>query len=247
MILEQFSREVTRLIASLAVQQQAVLEDAAQAVSDAISNHHSVFAFGCSHSGLLVQEIYYRAGGLMLVNPLFGPGMNLAIDPPLLTSDMERVPGLAARILDNSALGSQDLLVVVSSSGRNAVPVEMAEGAKRRGASVVAVTSLAYTQAVASAAPSGRRLFEVADWVLDNGAPLGDAVLEIPGLDAPMGPVSTITGAFLLQALMAMAAERLVAKGVDVPVFRSGNIDGARARNEAVFQQYAAQIHYRLR
>lgn len=246
MILDQFSKEVTRLIASLAARQQGVLEAVAQAMSDAIVGHHSVFAFGCSHSGLLVQEICYRAGGLMLVNPLFGPGMNLATDPPLLTSDMERLPGLADRILDNSALGAGDLLIVVSSSGRNAVPVEMAEGARRRGASVVAVTALAYTQAVASAAPSGRRLFEVADWVLDNGAPLGDAVLEIPGLDAPMGPVSTITGAFLLQALMAMVAEQLVARGADVPVFRSGNIDGARAQNEAVFQRYASQIHYRL-
>lgn len=244
MLLDTFSELVVSKIRALAESQRDMMERVAAAMAETVEAEGSLFVFGCSHSGLLAQDIYYRAGGLMLVNLISGPGMHLETDPPLLTSDMERMPGLAARILAHTALKKGDLLLVVSTSGRNAVPVEMAEEAKNRGARVVALTSVAYTDAVASHAPSGRRLFEAADFVLDNGAPLGDAGLAVPGVDVPMGPLSSITGTFLLHALMAMTAERLAARGREAPVFRSGNLDGGREYNEAMFRRYHDQIHY---
>jgi uncharacterized phosphosugar-binding protein len=247
MVLDEWTTGVVELLTSLSRSQAATLDAVADRMVTAIAEGHSIFAFGCSHSGLLVQEIYYRAGGLAVINPLFGPGMDLVTDPPLLTSDMEKTPGLARLILDHSPLTSGDLLIVVSTSGRNAVPVEMAEEGRRRGATIVALTSLAYSQSVDSRAPSGRRLFEVADFVLDNGAPPGDALLTLPGVPMPVAPVSTITGAFLLQALVALVAERLGARGLPVPVFQSGNLDAGRRHNEAVLSRHRHQIHYPLR
>ncbi|MGC8488815.1 MAG: sugar isomerase domain-containing protein [Clostridia bacterium] len=244
MLLETFASLVTDRIRTLADEQQTLMEQIADAMADTVAARGSLFVFGCSHSGLLAQDVFYRAGGLMLVNLISSPGMDLATDPPLLTSDMERMPGLAACILDHTPLGAGDLLLVISTSGRNAVPVEMAEQARARGARVVALTSVAYTSAVESHAPSGRRLAEVAHFVLDNGAPVGDAALPVPGLDTAMGPLSSITGTFLLHALMAMTVERLQSRGVDAPVFRSGNLDGGREYNEAMFRRYHDQIHY---
>jgi uncharacterized phosphosugar-binding protein len=246
-ILDEFGERMSQLITALASSQREAIVAVASQVEATVVAGHSLFAFGCNHSGLLVQDLYYRAGGCMLVNPLWGPGMNLQTDPPLFTSDMERMPGLAQRILDHSPLSAGDLLFVVSTSGRNTVPVEMAEKAKERGAVVVALTSLAYTHSVTSAAPSGRRLFEVADYVLDNGAPAGDALLTLSGLEVPVAPVSTITGSFVLHAVMAVALESMAAHGLTVPVFRSGNLEGGREHNQAVFRQYASQIHYPLR
>jgi uncharacterized phosphosugar-binding protein len=244
LLLEAFSEMVTKRIQELTSRQAGVIGQVADIMADTAVAGGSLFVFGCSHSGLLAQDIYYRAGGLMLVNLIAGPGMDLTQDPPLLTSDMERLPGLAARILAHTALQTGDLLLVISTSGRNAVPVEMAEEARERGARVVAMTSLAYATAVTSHAPSGRRLHEVADFVLDNGAPVGDAALNVPGVEAPMGPLSSITGTFLLHALCALTALRLAERGIAAPVFLSGNLDGGREYNEAMFRRHHAQIHY---
>ncbi len=244
MLLETFSEIVIGKIEDLTRRQAGPLQQVADVMAATAEARGSLFVFGCSHSGLLAQDIYYRAGGLMLVHLIAGPGMDLTKDPPLMTSDMERLPGLSARILAHTPLKAGDLLLIISTSGRNAVPVEMAEEAKARGAVVVAMTSLDYASSVASQAPSGRRLHEVADYVLDTGTPIGDAALSVPGVEAPMGPLSSITGTFLLHALCALAAECLAARGVPVPVFRSGNLDGGREYNEAMFRRYHTQIHY---
>lgn len=244
MLLDTYKEILTGLIDELAVSQGDTLESAARILRDTVKSGHSIFGFGCNHSSLLIQEIYYRAGGFMLINPLFAPGMHLEVQPPLVTSDMESLPGLARVVLDNSPLGEGDVLLIVSTSGRNAVPVEMAEGAKARGAKVIALTSLKYSSGVKSRAPSGQCVPDVADLVLDNGAPAGDAALSIKGLPVPMGPVSTVTGAFLLNTLVARTVELLVEEGLEAPVFRSGNLDQGRAYNEALLARYANQIHY---
>lgn len=244
MIWNTYHDVLTHLLDDLESSQGPAIEQAAHVLRDTIMAGHSIFAFGCNHSSLLVQEIYYRAGGFALVNPLFAPGVHLEVEPPLVTSDMESLPGLAEIVLKHSALAAGDVLLVVSTSGRNAVPVEMAERAKARGAYVIALTALAYGQQSESRAPSGHRLHEIADLVFDNKVPPGDAALPIPGSSAIMGPVSTVAGAFLLNALMARTVEILVAEGLEAPVFKSGNLDSGREYNEALFRRYDQQIHY---
>jgi uncharacterized phosphosugar-binding protein len=133
-------------------------------------------------------------------------------------------------------------LVVISNSGRNAVPVEMAIEARRRGIPVVAVTSLAYSRQVTSRQASGKKLYEVADVVIDNCAPWGDATVKLPGVPQPVGPLSTVAGAALMQAVMVGVAERLVGKMDPVPVFWSGNLDGVTENNWKLMDPYRGRV-----
>lgn len=231
------------LTAALA-ERRAALETAAGLLADRLLAGRSFFAFGCNHSHLLVDEIFYRAGSLVPVNPIEVPGLRLDTASPLTGSDLEKLTDLARRVLDHTPLGAGDVLLVVSTSGRNTVPVEMAEQGRRRGAAVVALTSVAYAESEPSLAPSGRKLHQVADVILDSGAPAGDAALAVPGVPAAMGPVSTIVGAALLHAWMARTAEMLAARGMEPPVFRSANQPGGSAWNRAALDRLGAQIHW---
>jgi len=224
--------------------QRPSLEAAAEALAGALAAGRSFFAFGCNHSRLLVDELFYRAGSLVPVNPIDVPGLRLDTPSPLTGSDLEKLPGLARRVLDHTPLGQGDVLLVVSTSGRNTVPVEMAEEGKARGAWIVALTSLAYAVSQPSLAPSGRRLHEVADVVLDHGAPPGDAALAVPGVGPAMGPLSTILGAALLHGWMARTAELLAERGVEPPVFQSANQPGGGDWNRALLARWEAQIHW---
>ncbi|MDZ4159445.1 MAG: sugar isomerase domain-containing protein, partial [Anaerolineaceae bacterium] len=140
-------------------QEMPALDQAANLLADAIEQGKCIFAFGCSHSSLPIQDLVYRAGGLMLINPIYGPGIT-AMDtrPPTLGSDIEKLSGYAKLLLDNSPIQRDDVLILVSVSGRNAVPIEMAQLARERGIRVIGVTSRAYTGAVESRHPSGKKI-----------------------------------------------------------------------------------------
>ncbi|MDG0810453.1 sugar isomerase domain-containing protein [Cohnella rhizosphaerae] len=136
------------------------------------------------------------------------------------------------------------MLIVASVSGRNDVPVEMALWARDQGITVVALTSVAYSEAVTSRHASGRRLFEIADMILDLMCPEGDAVLDIAGLPVKTGAISTVTGITIMHAVVSETLRLLVARGMTPPVFMSGNRDGGDAYNQALLARYRTQIHY---
>src|SRR5512139_1353538 len=155
---KQYLDKTIELLARIRDEEQGALDEAARIIADAVEGGHCIFAFGCTHSSLPIQDIVYRAGGLMLVNPIFGPGIAaLDTQPSTISSAMERLPGLAHVILDNSPAKTGDVLILVSVSGRNAVPVELAAAAKERGLRVVGVTSREYSGAVTSRHPSGKK------------------------------------------------------------------------------------------
>jgi uncharacterized phosphosugar-binding protein len=162
--------------------------------------------------------------------------------PITRTSHLERLPGFAEVVLRDLPIRGGDVLLVVSVSGRNAVAVEMCTGARERGAQVVALTSLPYSQSVAARGED--RLFEVADIVLDLGGHVGDAAIKLDGLDQPVGPTSTAVGSAILHGLMVEVAARLLARGIQPPVFRSGNLDGADERNAALMKAYHGRLSY---
>jgi uncharacterized phosphosugar-binding protein len=216
-----------RAVASSAAQLETIAAAGAR-VADALVAGHRVLAFGTGHSHLIAEEVFARAGGLRRVEAVLEPSMMLH-EGPAKSSALERLPGYAAVLVEQAGVGAGDLVLVVSSSGRNAVPVEFAEESHRRGATVVAVTSIRHSAAVPSRAPSGARLMEVADLVLDNAAPVGDATVPLPGRAERVGPVSTVTGALLVQAVMAEAAYLLAVRGEDPEVLVSFNVDGQPA------------------
>ena len=197
---------------------------AGKVIADAIAQGGTLHIFGTGHSHTLAEELYVRAGGLVHVNAILEPSLMLHEDPARAT-ELERQEGLAAEILVKHEMRAGDVLIVASNSGRNPVPIEMALLAKERGLVVIALTSLVHSQAVASRHPSGRRLFEVADIVLDNGGDVGDAMLEVEGLPTKACPTSTVIGAAILNAVVAVIIEELLSMGVVPPVLVSSNVD----------------------
>lgn len=224
--------------------QQDALERVAALFAQTICSGGTLFITGCSHSSIFAQEIFYRAGGLMLINPLFLPGMTLEQPPASRTTRFERISGIAEAVLAESPVRAGDVLIIASISGRNVVPIEMALWARTHGVTVVALSSLRYASEVSSRHPSGRMLHECADHVLDVPAPPGDAVLEIPGLTVKTAPISTVIGVAMLHAVIAETLCCLLESGVTPPVFASANVEGGDALNRQLFETYKDRIHY---
>ena len=162
-------------------EQKDVLRRASDAIALTVERKNNVFVFGCSHAGILAEEVFYRTGGLAVINPIFFPAMMLNTRPITMTSSLERLPGLGKIILEKNSVKDGDLLILHSVSGRNAVPVEMAIEAKKRGVGTVCITNIAYSSSVTPRHPCGKRLFEVCDIVIDNKGDPGDAAVTVDG------------------------------------------------------------------
>ncbi|MEU6318405.1 SIS domain-containing protein [Streptomyces sp. NPDC047009] len=215
-------------------------------IADTVADGGRLFAFGAGHSSLAAQDLVYRAGGLALMNLLAVPGVvGVDVMPATLGSALERVDGLAGAVLDSSPLRAGDLLVIVSLSGRNALPVEMATNARALGVKVIGVTSVAYASETKSRHASGTYLKDHCDIVLDSKIPVGDAELSVDNIPAPFAPASTVVTTALLQAVMAQAAGALADRGIEPPLLRSGNVDGGHEWNGRVMREYGDRIFYR--
>lgn len=236
--------QVIELMNEVRRTQQEVIEKAAQVVAQAIQAGHLIYVFGASHASILAQELFYRAGGLVPVNPILAPGLTTDVRPMTLTTRLERLPGLGKGIIAETPIQPGDVLIVHSVSGRNAVSVEAAQAGRDKGAFVIAVTSLAYSKAVKPRQPGMPRLFEAADLVLDTFAPVGDALVELPGLPQRAGPASTITGAAILNAVMVRAAILLLEQTGDAPVFMSANLDEGEEHNQKWLEFYRGRLTY---
>ncbi|MET7601680.1 SIS domain-containing protein [Streptomyces avermitilis] len=215
-------------------------------IADTVADGGRLFAFGAGHSSLAAQDLVYRAGGLALMNLLAVPGVvGIDVMPATLGSALERVDGLASAVLDSSPVRSGDVLVVISLSGRNALPVEMAMNARALGVKVIGVTSVAYASETRSRHVSGTFLKDHCDIVLDSRIAVGDAELTLDTIEAPFAPASTVVTTALLQAVMATAAGALADRGIEPPLLRSGNVDGGHDWNGRVMREYGDRIFYR--
>ncbi|MFD3474314.1 MULTISPECIES: SIS domain-containing protein [unclassified Streptomyces] len=215
-------------------------------IADTVAEGGRLFAFGAGHSSLAAQDVVYRAGGLALMNLLSVPGVvGVDVMPATLGSALERVDGLAGAVLDSSPVRAGDTLVIVSLSGRNSLPVEMAMNARALGLRVIGVTSVAYAEETKSRHVSGTFLKDHCDIVLDSKIEVGDAELTYDTVDAPFGPASTMVASALMQATMATAAAELADRGIQPPLLRSGNVDGGHEWNGRVFSEYGDRIFYR--
>ncbi|MEU1089482.1 SIS domain-containing protein [Streptomyces sp. NPDC005576] len=241
----QFFDAAIGLLARVRDEESASIAAAGAAVADTIAAGGRLFAFGAGHSSLAAQDVVYRAGGPALMNLLAVPGtVGVDVMPATLGSALERVEGLATTVLAASPATAGDLLVIISLSGRNTLPVEMAREARARGLTVIGVTSVAYAAATSSRAASGGFLLDHCDIVLDSKIAVGDAELTTGGVGAPFAPASTVVTSALMQATMAAAAEQLAARGIEPPLLRSGNVDGGHEWNRRVFEENRDRIFY---
>lgn len=240
--IDAFHSLVTEQISRAMTSQREALESAAALVADALCADRFLYAFGTGHSHMLAEEIFYRAGGLARAAAI--------LDPPLMlhegaaaSSGREQQTGYAAELLARYPIAPGDVLVIASNSGRNAVPIEMALEARARGLKTIALTSLAHSRAFPSRHPSGKHLFELTDVVLDNGAAVGDAALELDSLPRKIGPTSSLTGIFLLQLVVVRAVELALARGHVPEVYASSNAD-VPGWNESLIARYQPRIRH---
>lgn len=224
--------------------QTPVLLRVAERLADAVAADHLLYVFGAGHAGIIAEEMFYRAGGLMPVAPIFGPGLTPQVEPITLGTDLERMPGYGRLLLDASHIAAGDVLIVHSNSGRNTVAIEVAEEARRRGVTVVALTSVAHSSAVPSRHPQGHKLMDVADYVIDNCGVVGDAAVEMEGFPQRVAATSTVVGAALMQALVTETVRILLERGVEPPVLISANVDGSAEHNERLFARYRSRLRY---
>ncbi|MDQ0404549.1 SIS domain-containing protein [Streptomyces sp. NPDC000349] len=221
------------------------VEAAGTLLADTVERGGRLFAFGAGHSSLAAQDVVYRAGGLALMNLLTVPGVvGVDVMPATLGSALERVDGLASAVLGSSPLREGDVLVIISLSGRNAMPVEMAMNARALGVRTIGVTSVAYASETASRHSSGTFLKDHCDIVLDSKIAVGDAELTLDTVPVPFAPASTVVTSALMQAMMATAAGALAGRGIEPPLLRSGNVDGGHDWNGRVLDQYRDRIFY---
>ncbi len=213
------------------------IEKAAQLMTESCLKGGRIYVFGTGHSHLIAEEMFIRAGGLALVHAILPPELMLSSMATKSTM-VERVEGYAPALVELYHIDEKDTLMVVSNSGRNAVPVEMCLAAKAKGANVVALTSMKHTVSCTSRHSSGKRIFEIADVTIDNHAEKGDSGLKIDGLESLVGPVSDATGITIAQCLVNEVIDRMIKAGAEPPVFVSSNVDGGDEKNAALYEKY---------
>lgn len=245
----EYLQKCRALVDVVAAQQEAIVT-AAKWFTEAIAAGRMVHLFGSGHSRILVEEMWPRYGSFPGFNPIVELSLsfhNLVVGANGQRQAMflENVSGLAERILRNYDLSPQDAALVCSSSGCNLVPIEIAEGFQRQGIKVVAIISKQHSVASSSARPDGRKLSDFADLVLDTGAPVGDAMVRVPGLETPVSPGSTIGGCMLVNSIKAEVAQRLTAAGCAPTVLTAGALVGKERATElfeAAYDEHARRL-----
>ena len=208
------------------------LESAADAIEKRLARGGMWYAFGTGHGHLLALELFYRAGGPVRVYPILEEKLMLHVGAAE-SSELERETDYAKRLIEKLPVGSEDIVLIASNSGRNNAPVEMALEAKARGALVIALTSRTHSESVTPRTLCGKRLFEVADIVLDNCGRPGDAAVQASD-GGYSGATSTAIGAALLQAIVARVRELALERGDQVDFFMSANLDGGDEHNHSL-------------
>ncbi|HMJ88902.1 MAG TPA: SIS domain-containing protein [Candidatus Acidoferrum sp.] len=240
--------EKCRQLISIVEAQGAEIERAADLFAATILAGRMVHVFGSGHSRILVEEMWPRYGSFPGFNPIVELSLtfhNLVVGANGQRQAMflENVSGLAARILRNFDLSPTDSALICSSSGCNVVPIEIAEGFRQRGVRVVAIISRKHSDASTSQHAGGKKLQDFADIVLDTGAPVGDAMVRVDGLDTPVAPGSTVGGCMLINSMKAEVAARLTRAGQPPKVLTAGAVVGKERATELFESAYDEHAH----
>lgn len=222
-----FESAMSQLTSVLDAQRPA-MEAVAELWTDVILNDNLIYSFGSGHSRFIAGELYWRAGGLASVMMIEDPTVGAA----------ERIEGYATVFMEEYRIEVGDVVVVISNSGINPVPLEVALYAKNAGAKVIALTGLEHSRKATSRHSSGKKLYEVSDIVLDTMGVYGDAVVPVPGHDWKVSPTSTLVSVAMLNAIVAQTAHNLLARGHVPPVLISANVAEGDTHNRQMSDKY---------
>ncbi|MDO6603205.1 SIS domain-containing protein [Arenibacter palladensis] len=235
----EYLEKIKLLINKMSTDQENQLVSAAKIVADVIKNDGIIHTIGTGHSQMIGMEMFGRASNLANVNAIMDD-MVLMASGARRSAEMEQISGLAEILWNKYQFNKGDVLIVVSNSGRNALPLEMAMKAKQEGLTTIAITSLEQSKRYPSRHQSGKKLYQIADLVIDNCVPSGDGVISINEL--LIGPASSVLGMIIVNIISTEAIKINLDRGVDVSVFQSQNID--EADNEALYQKYESRVKH---
>jgi uncharacterized phosphosugar-binding protein len=220
------------------------IRQAGSLVADALSAGGIIHTFGTGHSHLIADEAFFRAGGIAAVNPILHERL-IFLKGALESTRSEQESGFAHALLVEQNVRAVDVGIVISNSGRNAAPVEMAEEMKSLGLKVIAITNLEQSRNSTPRNSTGKRLYEVADLAIDNCVPSGDALLKLDGLQSNIGPSSTVAGAAIINGIVIEAVSELLRRGEPVPVLPSANTEGVSEEALSdLLRTHATRIKY---
>ncbi len=239
MIIDTYFNEITSVLSKIKDTQTEKIISAAKLVARTIENDGIIYIFGCGHSHLIGLDCFYRAGGLCNVSAMLDTDLMLH-NGAAKSSCMERMSGIAEPIFERYCLTEKDTLIVISTSGKNAVPCEMAQVAVKNNIPAIAVVSSEYF----ADKKDKPMLYECADLYIDNCVPHGDAVIDITDTPAKMGSVSTAASSFILQSVILEACEIAAKNGKQLPVYMSSNVEGGAEFNKALIKEYLPRIKH---
>lgn len=240
-MLAQYFEKAKERIELVEKSEKEKLMKASEQVAEAIQKGGIIQLFGCGHSHILTEEVFYRAGGLVPIKPILIEPLMLH-EGALRSSQLERQNDYVGPFLREYEIQPNDVVFVISTSGRNPVPVDVANEAKNKGAFVIGITSMEYSQSQPSRHKSGKHLYNSVDLAIDNHSVKGDAILSYEKVKVPFGPTSTVVGTMILNSIFAEAIKIMADNDFEPPVFLSGNIDGSDEHNERIIEQYKGRI-----
>ncbi len=226
------------------------IKKAAVKVAEVIARDEVVHVVGPGgHSNMAVEELFWRAGGFAAINPILDPGTNL-MHGGARSMIIERTPGYGISVLNAYRVGLKpgELIIIANAYGVNSMCIDIVLEAKKRGMTTIAVTSRSYADNLPkdhpSRHPSGKNLYQEADFFLDNHLPYGDAIVKLDGTNRTMGPTSTFANVYTVNTLMIETAKALLAMGVEPPLLMSGNMPGGDAANKALIEKYIPKVKH---
>lgn len=243
---EQYLATVQGLLTRIATEERDALGRAAALVADQVADDRLVHVYGPGgHSNLAAQEVFFRAGGLMHVAAMLDEGTLLS-NGALRSMAVERTPGYGRVVVADWGLRQDDLLILVNAYGINAALIDAALEAKRRGVRLIGISSHAHAEQTAADHPARHPdkhdLHDVVDIAVDCKVPVGDAVVELPGMSERIAAVSTFANAFTLNCLLIRTVDELLRRGVEPPVWRSGNAPGGDEANSRFVDRFRTRI-----
>ncbi|MBG9588517.1 SIS domain-containing protein [Cytobacillus firmus] len=240
-MLEKYLNDIKELLSLVEKEEGPKLKKAARAVAECIQNHGIIHVFGCGHSHMLGEELFYRAGGLAPIKPIFVEDLMLH-KGAVRSSSLEKENDYAGGFMENADIRPNDVVIVASTSGRNPVPVDVAEISKASGAFVIGITSPRYAETQFSRHKHGKYLFSSVDLAVDNHIEPGDALMQHSSMGISFGSASSIIGFAIVNSLMVEAVEVMIENGFEPPIFKSGNVDGADQHNRELVKRYKSRI-----
>ncbi|OIJ22393.1 hypothetical protein BKP45_07085 [Anaerobacillus alkalidiazotrophicus] len=240
-MITQYFENIHKLLYTVEQNEKAKLYLAAEKIATGIQNDGIVYLFGCGHSHLLTEEVFYRAGGLVPISPIFVEELMLH-KGALRSSSLERKNDYAKSFMNEIKINSNDVMIVISTSGRNPVPIDVALYGKEKGAFVIGISSETYSKSQKSKHTTGKYLCDTVDLHIDNHSVKGDALVTHHMSSVAFGPSSTVIGAAILNSIMVEAIKVMLENGYEAPVFKSGNLEHADEYNLQLIKKYKERI-----